>query len=471
MFGVTAIVVIGSFFLLFYQEIQVNLGLMIRESEPQPGTVSNQKCADLFDKIFDTWQEHVSQNYGGPGYPILEPPTVAGLIKEWEGGKEFRNTDCRFRVNDWAYLARYQEQVWGHVDWPKLEPFSYNEPSESTPTDAAIDEEWPTGGILKYEKTPPIIDETYLSKTVKEWQDVPQWQLEAEHAIRGDEFYTELGRLLIKNEMTYQLQRLGIVNANDDFEAYSGSMLTSLPPHISYEALVNGTDGKTYRLQGGSFANKVNYYKTEELKFYDTAQKIPIESILTKPQLITILPEDGDNARVKPNNAVIHLNYNKIEFFNNSPKTVRIQDSGSGRISDEHELGWIGPTLKPNQGGFVTFNATGLYEWDVRTYPDSDNPGWWGSYAGGSIVVLSDDANNLSFEEKMKMAGTIIMESEIPWTGLGMGNNRGLEISFNDAIFEMLSVAPTYYEKRAQQLIPFDVPIIIEVPKSLDKMN
>jgi len=25
-------------------------------------------------------------------------------------------------------LAEHQEQVWGYVDWPKLEPFSYAEP-------------------------------------------------------------------------------------------------------------------------------------------------------------------------------------------------------------------------------------------------------------------------------------------------------------------------------------------------------
>ena len=87
----------------------------------------NQKCARLFDKIFDTWQEHVKENYGGPGQPILEPPSVAGLIADWEGGEEFRNTNCRYTVNDWAYLVEHQDEVWGHVDWSKLEPFPYNE--------------------------------------------------------------------------------------------------------------------------------------------------------------------------------------------------------------------------------------------------------------------------------------------------------------------------------------------------------
>ena len=97
-----------------------------------PGPVSvndiklnNQECARLFDKIFETWEVHVKENYGGPGQAILEPPSVSWLIADWEGGKEFRDSDCRYTVNDWAYLVEHQEQVWGSVDWPKLEPFSY----------------------------------------------------------------------------------------------------------------------------------------------------------------------------------------------------------------------------------------------------------------------------------------------------------------------------------------------------------
>jgi len=75
--------------------------------------------------------------------------------------------------------------------------------------------------------------------------------------------------------------------------------------------------------------------------------------------------------------------------------------------------------------------------------------------------VLSDDISSLPFEEKLKMAGIIIMESEIPRTGIGMGNNKGLTVSFNKAIYEMLPDAATYYEKRTRQLIPFEVPVII----------
>jgi hypothetical protein len=132
--GISTAFVLGLIFLVFYQEIQIYAGLITSDSKPQPGTLSNEDCAKLFDKIFDTWEEYVKENYGGPGQPTLEPPTVAGLVSGWEGGEEFRNTDCRYRVNDWAYLVKHQEQVWGYVDWPKLEPFKYEpKPEELTP--------------------------------------------------------------------------------------------------------------------------------------------------------------------------------------------------------------------------------------------------------------------------------------------------------------------------------------------------
>jgi hypothetical protein len=110
----------------YNQEIKLGLGLMKSDPYPLPTELYNKKCAELFDKIFDTWEKHVQENYGGPGQPTLEPPSVADLVSGWEGGEEFRSTDCRYRVNDWAYLVRHQEQVWGYVDWPKLEPFVYH---------------------------------------------------------------------------------------------------------------------------------------------------------------------------------------------------------------------------------------------------------------------------------------------------------------------------------------------------------
>ena len=113
-----------------WRELRENSLSEIKTNQPEFAVfaTSPERCAELFDIIFDTWRQHVEENYGGPGQPTLEPPTAAGLIFEWEGGDEFRNTDCRFSVGKWGHLAEYPEHVWGHVDWPKLEPFKYVPP-------------------------------------------------------------------------------------------------------------------------------------------------------------------------------------------------------------------------------------------------------------------------------------------------------------------------------------------------------
>lgn len=122
-----ALISVGVFFLIF---AIIVFGFKI-EPELSPDVLAGlesdlvlEKCAEDFDKIFDTWKVFVKENHG-PGKPQVEPLFPYQLIADWEGGEEFRDSDCRYTVNDWAYLVEYQEQVWGHVDWPKLEPFEY----------------------------------------------------------------------------------------------------------------------------------------------------------------------------------------------------------------------------------------------------------------------------------------------------------------------------------------------------------
>ncbi|MGI0041054.1 MAG: hypothetical protein ACRD94_03715 [Nitrosopumilaceae archaeon] len=317
------------------------------------------------------------------------------------------------------------------------------------------------GGPFNYKKTKQIIDETYLSKTVQQWQDAPRSQLEDEYKKYGDDFYTELGRLLIKNEMMYQIQKENIVNANDGFEVYSGMMLTSLPPHISFEAVINGTDGKTYRLQGTTNANRVSYYKTTELVFYDTSQKLSIDSILSQSQTIKILEENGTNARVVPYNLVIDAEKNNIvEFENTLVIPIRIQGDG-----DYQNPNWYGPTILPYGKATMKFNNTGAFEWHARTLqlPGSEGSKGTEHKGGGQINVLSSDTDKLPLSIKQQIAQAIIQNSEIPLHGIGVGK-EGLTIDFNRAIYEALPDTAKYYKARAQQLIPFDVPLIIEEP-------
>lgn len=305
-----------------------------------------------------------------------------------------------------------------------------------------------------------------LSKTLDEWTQMPEEELWPYYEKYGDDFFTEIGKFLIKNEMKNELERKNIVNKYDDFTVFAGGMLTSLPPHIGYQAVVNATDGKSYLLGGSTYSNTITSIVSEELVFYNVLEELPIDSLFTQEPLVTILPEDGNKERSDPHDLVIYLEKNNsVTFYNSMSVPVRVQESGSGKVEDEDNLKWKTPIIGPNQTATVSFNATGHYEWDARFPPANILSDWWESHTGGDISVISYETSNLEFQEKLRIAGSIVKNSEIPWTGLGMGNNRGLTIDFNSAIFHMLPDATEYYTARAHQLIPFDVPVIIEVPE------
>ncbi len=84
---------------------------------------------------------------------------------------------------------------------------------------------------------------TYLSQTVDEWKNKTPEQLNAYYEKYKDKFYTDLGSFLIKDEMKKELTRQKIQNMHDDFKVFPGMTLDSLPPHISYDAVVNATEG------------------------------------------------------------------------------------------------------------------------------------------------------------------------------------------------------------------------------------
>ena len=308
-----------------------------------------------------------------------------------------------------------------------------------------------------------MIDDTYLGKNVNQWQDAWDWELEANYEIYRDEFYEELGRLLVKNEITLVMNQFGIINENDDFTVHQGYSLTSLPPHVGFTAVINATDGNSYMVEATSHSNRVNYYAITQLKFFDTTEELSLEDILSHPQTIEILPEDGRKSRSMPSHLIIHVDNNAVNFENNTPEVIRIQESGTGEIAREHELAWIGPKILPFENAEMFFDKPGIYEWDARTAPTVENPLWWDSHAGGEIVVLADNIDSLPLEDQLRMGRTILMASEIPYAGMGVGNaDKALKVGLKSAIYEMLPNAGQYYQDRAEQLIPFDIPIIIE---------
>lgn len=316
---------------------------------------------------------------------------------------------------------------------------------------------------LKYYKTAQVIDDTYLGKNVKQWQDAWEWELEAGYEIHKDEFYEELGRLLAKNEITRVMSQVGIINMHDDFEVHQGFSLLSLPPHVGFTAVINATDGNSYLIEASAHSNRVNYSSITQLAFFDTAEELPLVDILDYPQTIHVLHEDGLKPRADPSDLIIHVDNNAVNFVNRTPETVRIQESGTGEIAREYELAWIGPTIPPFENGQVVFDKPGIYEWDARKLPTLENPLWWDSYAGGEIVVLDDNIDDLPLEDRLRMGRAILANSEIPAWGMGVGNaEHALKVILIPGVYDMLPGAIQYYQDRAEQLIPFDIPIIIE---------
>ena len=316
---------------------------------------------------------------------------------------------------------------------------------------------------LKYYKTTQVIDDTYLGKNVQQWQDAWDWELESNYEIYKDEFYENLGRLLVKNEITRVMNQVGIINAYDDFNVHQGYSLLSLPPHVGFTSVINATDGNSYLIEASAHSNRVNYYAITQLTFFDTAKELPLVDILSYPQTIHIFTEDGHKSKADPSDLIIHVDDNAVNFVNHTPETIRIQESGTGEIAREHELTWIGPTIPPFENDQVIFEKPGIYEWDARKAPTPENPLWWDSHTGGDIVVLADNVDDLPLEDRLRMGRAILMNSEIPYGGMGVGNaDHALKVSLRPAVYEMLPDAIPYYQDRAEQLIPFDIPIIIE---------
>ena len=410
----------------------------------------------------------------GSGYSVnLEAPlSKLSPLKQFESGILVNDIQCRDSL---VLLKRYDgspacvkpesSPKLENRGWIKLEqnPLSISESSSnffsSGITEIINEKHVP----LKYYDTNPIISESFLDKDVEQWQQVSHDYMREEHEkYPNDEFYTGLGALLIKNEMTNQMKNLGIINANDDFKVANGFSLTSLPPHIGFSAVINATDGKSYLLEGSTHANQVSYYKTTQLVFYDTSQKVSIDSLLTQPQIITIFSETTNNSPSEPWIMIVHKINSTIEFFNDSPNTVRIQDSGTGTVGEEHLLDWMGPTILSSQREIITFENAGYYEWDGRIAPSPEYPEWWQTHAGGRILVLDDNLEHLSQFKRAEMAQIIIENSEIPISMIGIGANDVLLVGLNSSVIDNISDAEKYYESRILQLVPFDVEFKID---------
>jgi len=319
------------------------------------------------------------------------------------------------------------------------------------------DESSKSHGRFNYKNTDPIIQDTYLDKTISQWQKESHESLMSYHDIHGDKFFENLGALVIKNEMLNELNKQNIQVLDSDFKVYSGMVLTSLPPHVSFEAFVNDTDSNTYRVSGMTQSAEVGDIRITKLEFFDTDEKLSRESVLSPSNTVVLQKKDNDEIAI-PRNLIISGNSDiEVNFQNNFVVPVRIQGNGDWQNPD-----WYGPTILPGTTGTRNFDTFGVYEWHSRTLP---LPGSIASdyMGGGEILIIPDDMGMLSFQDKENIGTAILQSSEIPWAGI-WSNNNGILIEFNRAIFDALPDAKEYYQARAEQLIPFDIPITVEDP-------
>lgn len=313
---------------------------------------------------------------------------------------------------------------------------------------------------LEYRATSPIIDDTYLLKNVQQWKDAWEHEMQAEYEKYGDEFYIELGRLLMKNEMQYQMNNLGIVNSEEDFKVVSGMMLTSLPPHIGFSSIIHATDDHYYWLQGTTHANQVSYYKTTQLQYPDVIEVDLDKKAQDDTPRISILPKGNNDLKSTPSFTVL-TQPGDVEFYNETPGmlTVYLNKEGVDEFSFETSQQI---SVQSNSGGIWRFSEPGSYNWhgEVPTIIEGNE---YELNTGGGILVLSDDMSDLSLEEQMETARMMLIASGLPITGMGQkGESDTLYISFSEAINEILPESRQYYLERAQNLIPFDIKIILD---------
>ncbi len=186
------------------------------------------------------------------------------------------------------------------------------------------------------------------------------------------------------------MNNLGIVNAEDDFEVLSGVSLQSLPPHIGFSSIVHATDGHYYWLQGGTNANKINYYKTTQLQYPDESKFPEIQS--TPPTLsderiprISILEDDGTDLEAQPYHVILSQP-GSVEFFNKTPGklTVYLNQKGMEEFSFATSQNI---STRSNSGMAYPFDSPGVYSFHAEV-PTNIGDKEYQLNTGGQLLYL-----------------------------------------------------------------------------------
>jgi len=167
-----------------------------------------------------------------------------------------------------------------------------------------------------------------------------------------------------------------------------------------------------------------------------------------------------------PNSLVINLEENDtITWINESIFTVSVEDFtkelygmdyAQNVIINKDQHTWKIDEINPQTQKSMQFNNTGIYHYRVDTTNNGDV---------GDIVVLSKETNSLPVAIKAKMAQSIIHVNiySIPeLISTGSGSGAGVSIGIDENELEKHNDAYSYYYEYFDNMIPFDVPMIIE---------
>ncbi len=350
--------------------------------------------------------------------------------------------------------------------WKENEPFLHDEKPANAFSNGVTEIINPKHGQLKYYTTLQVIDDEYLGNTVEEWQHAERFELELQsETVPDHKFYENLGHLLIKNEMIYQMQMLGIENADDDFTVLPGYSLTSNPPHNGYSSIIHATDGHYYWLQGGTHANQVNYYKTTQLQYPDESKFPEIKSIPSalpdeRIPRISIMEVGGNDLKAEPYHIILSQP-GSVEFYNETPGTLTVYLNQEGveefSFTTAQEI-----STRSDSGMVWSFDEPGVYSFHAKVPKDIDGKEYELN-TGGAITVLADDMSNLSIAVQIEIAKMLLISNGLPITSMGQhGTDDVIYIGLDHSIEQLLPESKQYYLNAAQHLIPFDIKIVLD---------
>lgn len=99
----------------------------------------------------------------------------------------------------------------------------------------------------------------FHGKSLSYWQNLDEYFLVQYYENFGKSegnFFEDLGKLLIKSHSQEELDELGIDPASEIDVVWTG-IRSSLPPRMGFDAKVNSTDGKSYRITGTIHGNVI----------------------------------------------------------------------------------------------------------------------------------------------------------------------------------------------------------------------